>query len=409
MRSRSGCGCVAAAVIAALGLGAAAGCGGGGTPGPSPVRIGALVPISEFGLAYDAAAFKAATRSINAHGGVKGRPVVVEICDDRNDPNEAQACARKLVADGVIATAANVSEFSMVEGPILDEAGIPQIGSQAISPEDFTLPTAFPLEGGLFVQSAGGVVGMKRRGLRSLFPVTIDTPAARTAVQSLGLLTRAGGIDLAGAAYMPGAASDFTSYVQAAMQSKADVVFPILPPSVTIPFLIASRQAGARYLIMLPTGEFSASDIALMGGSSAITENDIEFAALPPLTATDRFPALRTFAADMDAELAAGDRDAAPQRRTSGSVMAWLCVQVITRLVSTLTTVDAASLLDALRTSPTVDTLGLTPAWAPGRSGPPTLPRVTNLFGYLSTHKNGVEVLSDPVPFSPLQVLRLSA
>jgi ABC-type branched-subunit amino acid transport system substrate-binding protein len=398
-----------AVVLAMVSLAAVAGCGGGGTAGPAPIRIGALVPLSGFGLSYYASAFQAAVRSINAQGGIKGRRIEMDVCDDHSDPNEAQACARKLVGDGVIATAANVSEFSMVEGPILDEAGIAQVGSEAISPEDFTLPTAFPLDGGIFVQAAGGIVGVKRRGLHSLFAVTIDTPAGRTLVGSVSQVAKAAGIDVTGSAYIPEAASNLTAYVQAAMQSKADVVFPGLPPSATIPFLQVSRLLGARYLIMVPAGEFTPADIAAMGGARAVTENDIEFAALPPISAADRFPALKAFLADMDAQLAAGDGNAAPEHRTGGSVAAWLCIQIIAKLASALPRIDAAGILDALRTSPTVDTLGLTPPWAPGRTGLPSMPRVTNVFGYLSTQKNGVEVLSDPTPFNPLQVMRPGA
>jgi len=407
VRSRSRWSEPLAAVLAIASLAAAAGCGGGGTGGPAPIRVGALVPLSGYGLSYYASAFAAATRSINAHGGIKGRPIQMDICDDHSDPIQAQACARRLVSDGVIATAANVSELSMVEGPILDEAGIAQVGSEAISPEDFTLPTAFLLDGGIFVQAAGGIMGARRRGLHSLFAVTIDTPAGRTLVGSVGQVAKGAGIDIAGAAYIPEAASDLMPYVQAAIQSHADVVFPGLPPAATIPFMVDSRVAGAHYVVMVPAGEFTPADIEVMGGPQAVTENDIEFAALPPISATDRFPALKTFAADMDAEMAAGDRNAAPEHRTGGSVAAWLCIRIIANLAAGLPTIDAAGILNALRTSPTVDTLGLTPPWTPGRTGPPSMPRVTNGFGYLSSQRNGVEVLTDPVPFNPLQALRL--
>jgi ABC-type branched-subunit amino acid transport system substrate-binding protein len=406
MRSRSRGFTLLGVALAAV-IVVTAACESAGAPGPRPIRIGALVPVTALGLSFYASAYEAAARNINLHGGIKGRPLQVEICDDRNDPNQAQVCARRLVSDGVIATASNISEFSMVEGPILDEAGIPQVGSEAINPEDTFLPTAFPLDGGIFVQVAGGVVGMKRRGLHSLYVVTVDSPPGRTLVGLTGQLARAGEIAPVGASLVPIAATDLSVYVQAAMQSKADVVFPGLPPSLTIPFMIASRQAGARYLIMVPYGEFRPQDIALMGGREAATENDIEFSALPAVSSTDRFPALRAFAADMDAQLATGDRNAAPERRTGGSLAAWLSVQIIARVAATLATVDAAHLLEALRTMPVVDTLGLTPPWSPGRTGLPMLPRVTNLFGYLSTQRNGVEVLADPTPLNPFLTLRL--
>src|SRR6266545_5719268 len=291
-----------------------------------------------------------------ARGGVRGRPIQIEICDDRSDPNLAQFCARRLVRDGVIATAASISEFSMVETPILDAAGIPQVMNEALNPEDFTLPSVFLLDGGIFVQMAGGLVGMKRRGLRSLFIVTVDSPPGRGLLQLAGQLLRPAEVALAGQSFIPPAATDLTAYVQAAMESKAEVVFPALPPTMTIPFLLASKRAGAGYLIMVPYGEFTPRTIALLGGREAVTENDIEFSAVPPLSATERFVALRSFQSDMDAQLAAGDQGAAPNGRTGASLVAWLSVQVIARESASLETVDAAHLMEALRTKPTVDT-----------------------------------------------------
>jgi ABC-type branched-subunit amino acid transport system substrate-binding protein len=407
MRSHARCRAALGVVLTAATLAAVLGCGDGAANGPRPITIGALVPVTGLGLPYYMAAFSAAVRSINAHGGIRGRPVRLENCDDRNDPNLAQACARQLVGDGVVATVGDISTFSMVEAPILDEAGIAQVGNTALNPEDSTLPTAFPLTGGLVDLMAGSLVGMKRRGLHSLFVVTTDTPPGRLIVQLAGQLVRGAGVSLAGASYTPLAATDLGAYVQAAVQSKTEVVFPALAPPMTIQYAMASRHGGAKYQIAVPYGEFRPRDIEQMGGRQAITENDIEFSTLPPLSAADRFPAIRAFLADMDAEQRAGDSSATPELRTGGSLTAWLCVQIVARLAATLPTVDAPAMLRALRTSSTVDTLGLTPPWTPGRTGLPTAPRLTNLFGYLVSQRNGVEVLVDPTPFDPLQALGL--
>lgn len=407
MRSRSRRCAVAGAVVAAIACAAA--CGQSAPSGPPPVRIGALVPVSGLGLTYYVAAFHAAERDINAHGGIHGRPVQVEVCDDRNDPNVAQSCARQLVADHVIATAANISEFSMVEAPILDAAGIPEIASEAINPEDSTLPTEFPIDGGTIDLLAGGLVGMRLRNLRSLFVVTVDVPSGRVQLQYGAQVVRAAGVDLLGAAYIPSAATDLMPYIEAAIDSHAQVVYPALPPALTIPFLLACSQAGATFKIMLPYGELEPRNIAAMGGEKAITEDDIEITALPPLSATSQFPALATFASDMDAELRAGDEAASPDQRNGGSLTSWLSVMIIARLASTLPVADSAHLLQALRTTPTVDTLGLTPPWTPSRPGPPAFPRMSNLAEYLVSQQHGVPVLVAPTPINPLQQLRLGA
>jgi ABC-type branched-subunit amino acid transport system substrate-binding protein len=394
-----------ASVVASVVL--VGGCAQGAASAPRPIMLGSLMAVSGLGLPDRLAAVNAAIRDVNAHGGVRGRKLQLENCDDRNDPNLAQVCARQLVSDSVVATVADISNFSMIDAPILDQAGIPRVGNTALNPEDSSLPTAFPLAGGIVDLIAGGLVGMRRRGLHTLYIATSDTPAGHIIVGLAGQLARLAGMSLAGASYVPLAATDLTPYVQDAVRSKTDVVFSGLSPALTIQLIVSSRPAGAKYVFMVPYGEFKPADIANMGGTAALSENDIEFSTLPPLSAADRFPAIKTFIADMDAEQAAGDEAAAPALRTGGGMIAWLSVHVIARLAATLTAVDAASLLHALQTSATVDTLGLTPPWTPGRTGPAAFPRVTNLFGYLATQRNGVEVLADPAAIDPFQILGL--
>jgi branched-chain amino acid transport system substrate-binding protein len=407
-RSRSTTRAALAVAVALAGLAATA-CGtGGAVPGLPPVRLGALVPVSAPGMSSYAAALRAAVRGVNARGGIKGRPVELELCDDGGDPSEAQACARQLAADNVIATVGDSSGFSMVEGPILDAMGVPRVGNVPVNSEDLTLPTAFPLTGGLVGLVAGGLVGMRRRGFQSLFIAWSDTPSGRSTVPTATALLKAAGITLADSTSVPLAASDIGPYVQAAIQSRAQVVLPSLSRSQTLDFVSASRAAGATYAIMLPYGLFGGRDIARLGGSEARTENDIEFSTVPPLSASDQFPAIRRFTADLDAELARGDAAAAADERRGDGLVAWLSVQVVARLASQLGLVNASSIWGALLTNQTVDTLGLTAPWTPRKAGPSQTPRLTNLNGYLVTQRGGVETLADPTPLNPLQTLGVS-
>jgi len=408
VRSRTQSG-IALALTLLASVALAAGCGESGPPGPPPVRIGALLSATGLGLESYDSAFRASARAINAHGGVRGRPVEVDVCDDQADPNLAQACARRLVSDGVVATANDASELTMVEGPILQEAGIPRVGNFPLNIEDSTLPNAFPIDPGLFGQLAGDLVGVRRRGLHSLFVVTIDTPPARTQFQLAGALLKAADVAVAGVAYVPAAATDYVPYVRAAAQSRADVVYPLLPRQMAVPYLLTAAHAGSRPVYAVPFGVFQTSDLAQLGGRATPIEDDIEFSPTPPLSAADRFPAIRQFQADMDAEYRAGDRGAAPVLRSPGSLSSWLMIQIIARLAATLPSVDAASLMQALQSRPTVDTLGLTPPWTPGATGQAPFTRVTNLSGYLLTRKDGESVLVDPAPFNPFALLRPGA
>lgn len=378
----------------------AAACGGTAHAAPTPIKIGSLVPVSTLAAGQWVAAMKAAAREINGRGGIHGRPLEIENCDDHRDPNQAQACARKLVNDRVIATAGSLTTLSMVEAPILDEAGIAQVGGEALNPEDTSLPTAFPLDGGIVTQVIGDVLGIKARGLHSLFVVTLDTPSGQLAAALASQAARAVGIQMLGATYAPQAAGDFTTYVQAAEQAHPDVVWPALLEPWLGQFLAASKKVGAKYVVTAAYGAWSPKDITELGGASSPTEGSIEFGPVPPVTATAQFAGLRTFKSDLDAEWAAGDKDAAPDLRSGGPLMAWVGVEAIAKIASTLRSVDSGSLLKALQTSPQVDTMGLTPPWTPGRTGPPAFPRVTNPFGYLITQHDGVQTLAAPQPIN---------
>src|SRR3981081_4816567 len=99
--SSSGTKCLflpAVALVVATTL-AITGCADGVAPGagPKPIKLGSLMAVTGLGLPDRLAAVKAAVRHVNAHGGIRGRPLQLENCDDQNDPNLAQGCARQLV------------------------------------------------------------------------------------------------------------------------------------------------------------------------------------------------------------------------------------------------------------------------------------------------------------------------
>ena len=115
----------AMAAVAALAL-LGAGCGSSGSGGSSssgssaaapaaPVKIGVIVP--ENTQIYNApdvvAAVRAAAYAENKSGGLDGHQVVVDYCNEQANPNQATACARQMVSDGVVATDYTLS----VSGP----------------------------------------------------------------------------------------------------------------------------------------------------------------------------------------------------------------------------------------------------------------------------------------------------
>ncbi|CAG4917314.1 branched-chain amino acid ABC transporter substrate-binding protein [Paraburkholderia gardini] len=111
------------AVTLALGMGAALAADG-------PVKIGVQAPITgEYagegqGIANGV---KLLVEQQNAAGGLLGRKIEVDVCDDEGKPAQAAICARKLVNDGVIAVIGTyTSGAALAAAPIYSAANVIQ-------------------------------------------------------------------------------------------------------------------------------------------------------------------------------------------------------------------------------------------------------------------------------------------
>src|SRR5260221_9084013 len=70
--------------------------------GGTPIRLGITAsvgnPVADYPRLFAGA--RAAARSINAHGGIGGRPIQILTCNNHGDGIQEVACARKLVGHG---------------------------------------------------------------------------------------------------------------------------------------------------------------------------------------------------------------------------------------------------------------------------------------------------------------------
>src|SRR5258708_5331164 len=99
----------AVAAVAALGL-LTAGCAGssGSSAATSnavtsnaPIKVGVIVPENTqiYNTPDIVAAVRAAAYAENQAGGLGGRKVVVDFCNEQANPNQATACARQMISD----------------------------------------------------------------------------------------------------------------------------------------------------------------------------------------------------------------------------------------------------------------------------------------------------------------------
>jgi len=104
----------------------------------APIRIAFAGPTSgpsaEDGLSAVRAIEQVFDR-VNAGGGVGGRPVVLDVYDDRNDPEQARANAPIIAAESntVAVIGHNFTTCSIAAGEIYAERGIPAIAAAATS------------------------------------------------------------------------------------------------------------------------------------------------------------------------------------------------------------------------------------------------------------------------------------
>ncbi|MEV0845252.1 ABC transporter substrate-binding protein [Streptomyces sp. NPDC049954] len=149
-----------AAALACVGAALLSGCGllpGHGDEDEGPVTVMTWAPQKSAGtnLPGMTATARAVERWVNAQGGINGRQLRVLTCDERGDAVAAASCARRAVREKAVAVVGSYSEHGDAVLSPLAIAGIPYIGGYGITPEEFTDPVSYPVNGGLPALLAG--------------------------------------------------------------------------------------------------------------------------------------------------------------------------------------------------------------------------------------------------------------
>lgn len=117
-------------------------------PTGAPIKVMVEAPVDSQIAPYPniPAAAKVYAQYINDKGGIKGRPLVVVVCDDQADAAKAADCARKAVEQKVVA---NVGSFTIDVSrgiPILEENKIAWFGACCpIVAQENTSKVSFPM------------------------------------------------------------------------------------------------------------------------------------------------------------------------------------------------------------------------------------------------------------------------
>lgn len=318
-----------------------AGCGGdqseSGSAADDRIKLMFIGQITDTAnatpLPEAAAGVRAAVARINAEGGLNGQLLALDICDDKADANEATKCARKAARGGVVATVGNSSNFGNVILPVLEQAGIVSIGHNPISPQDFSSPVAFPLQGGSPSMIAGAAKMLAARGVTRIRIAAVDSPAGAASEQFARAGLKGTGSELVGMTLVPIGAPDYAIYARAIFQDSDGVVLGMNADQAAR-MIVALRQADPLKPIAVTMAALPPATVAQLGSAA---EGLLVVTPFRPITAGG--DTLARYLGDMQVT--------APDARINGfSLQGWLAVQTFyTAMKESVTPITAVSVL----------------------------------------------------------------
>jgi len=392
-------GAVALGLVAAACKSSGTGAAASGT-GTGTIGISVIVPtgtsVSNFPQVVAGA--KAAIRAINAAGGVGGKQLVLDYCNEGNDVNKASQCTRNAAAGGDIATVGLYSNFA--SQAVLPNLGtLPDLAPEAISPAEVSCANCYPTDATpVATLGAEGPLGAMN-GITTAAMVSYDIPASQTAVAQLTPGFTASHIAIKDNITVPLTTSDWAPVAQRFKDSGAQAFIPVLPEEQTVAFLQAAKQAGITPKILATDGQIQLGDLPTLG---SFADGSLVVAAYPPASAAATMPGVKQWLAELQAEQNSGDADAAASKADGNSMRAWLAVHIIAEVSKGITgTVDRTSFVAALKAAHKIDLLGILPAWTPSAPGlVSSLSHLNNAYVYFTKVESGSYQLVNPEPWN---------
>lgn len=330
-------------------------------------------------------AMQVAVTNINKAGGLKGHPIVLNVCNNGGNSAGSATCARQAVAekvDDVIET----TGFTPATIPILDEARIARVGSptQPAFTGDYTDTFDAPLFGGGTYATWPFIA--KGHGATRLAVLQVDLAVAYTNSGVAKAASAAAGVDYVGTVVAPLAATDFAPYVQQLKTLHADAVGLLVTGAQIGAVRTAEQSLGLSILNISQTATLTE---AVLQSYGQLSNGILGPSPVPPPTATN-LTAVKTFNKQMDA---AGNKT-----KTIQALTGWLTIYALQALAQQVKgDVTGASLLDAAHQARNVNVLDLF-KWSPGTPGPKDYPNASNGTQYVVVAKDGSWNLADSKP-----------
>lgn len=365
MRIARGTTVAAACLSVAIGIAACGSDGSGSSNEPSSssndnLKVMIITP-TETSLSNwpeSVAAVKAAARGINARGGIKGKNIDVLFCNEKNQAGQGAICAQQAVQEKVLAVVASFNNSGGVMAPLL-KAGIPVIGDSGSSAtgDGLTSSNSFVLST-LPVANAACPAVLKAVGATNTTTLAQNFPAAVKFAALVTLGAKTYDLPFVGEGiFFDPATTDFAPVIQQLQQGGTDSAVLATTEQASVSVLSAG---GTKFRYCHSDASVTEANLRKLGAAAGTYT---AVGTYPPLADASEYPLMAQMVTELDAELAAGDQDAAPDlRNIFGTTNPWFSMYVLDKVANQVTgTLDSQSLLDQLHKTTALDSQGLLP------------------------------------------------
>jgi hypothetical protein len=242
--------------------------------------------------------------------------------------------------------------------PILEAAHIPSVGSAGISGDgsELSSPVSFMLSP-LTDYPAVCPALLKKVGATKLGAVGYSVPQADRLMKLADLGAKQAGSPLVLAPRVPFDTSDFTPTATQLKRAGVDGTVLVVVDQGAYAEVKAGGETGQKYCHAI--GVLSRD---WLGQQGTAADSLVFASAFPELSQGAQYPQIARALRELDAEVAAGDGDAALRPNSTDTVGSWLSVQVVEKVADAIPgdTLTSSALLDQLNRTSNLDFGGIT-------------------------------------------------
>jgi ABC-type branched-subunit amino acid transport system substrate-binding protein len=335
-------------------------------PSGEPIKLMTVTTLNANGPTYENISITAtlAADFINANGGINGRPLEVEVCDEQFDAAVAATCARQAVEDGAVSVVGSFTYFAEAIVPVIAESDITWFGACCpISPSELTDPHSFNI-GNQPMYAVGEVKRAVEDGCENINAVIVEGADAifRPPMENA---MKAYGKTFGDVIITPTISQDYSAEVAQATTG-ADCMVVVMSETPFLTWNTALQQADTTIKQYGNQGNLNAISAV---GAEEVTNGNIISGMYPDISTAPWD--------DYRAALEAGNIDQeANDFNSLGGMGTWAAYMAFAQIASTIEgDVTAASFYDAASKTSKLDLGGMVPVldftkeWTDGLEG----------------------------------------